>query len=164
MSEREHLGWQQYGEASLLLAAQISASGYKPDIILGIARGGLAPAGSLGYALSVKNIYIMNVEYYAGANERLDVPIMLPPYLQLADLEDRKLLIVDDIADTGDTLAMIRDFCAEKVAEVRTAVLYEKDASSVKCDYVWRRTNAWVEFPWDELSCASYAAAMGISI
>jgi hypoxanthine phosphoribosyltransferase len=68
---------------------QVAGSGYEPDIILAIARGGLIPAGSLGYALSVKNTFTMNVEYYTGVNSRLDVPVILPPYLDLVDLDDR---------------------------------------------------------------------------
>jgi len=58
------------------------------------------------------------------------------------------VLIVDDVADTGETLRMVRDFCAEHVAETRTAVLYEKSQSVVKCDYVWKRTDEWIAFPW----------------
>ena len=41
-------------------------------------------------------------------------------------------------------------FCEGKVAEVRTAVLYEKSHSVVQCDYVWRRTDLWINFPWSD--------------
>jgi hypoxanthine phosphoribosyltransferase len=58
------------------------------------------------------------------------------------------MLIVDDVADTGGTLEVVHDFATGKVAEVRTAVLYEKPRSVVKCDYVWRRTERWITFPW----------------
>ena len=53
--EREHPDWATYGKAARELAIQVAEDGYKPDIILAIARGGLFVAGSLGYALSVKN-------------------------------------------------------------------------------------------------------------
>ena len=43
---------------------------------------------------------------------------------------------------------MVHAFCAGKVANVRTAVLYEKPRSTVRCDYVWRRTDRWITFPW----------------
>jgi hypothetical protein len=42
----------------------------------------------------------------------------------------------------------VKDFCVGKVAEVRCAVLYEKPRSVVKCEYVWRETDKWIEFPW----------------
>ena len=130
------------------LARQIADDGYRPDIILGIARGGLIPAGSLGYALSIKNTYLINVEYYTDIDERLDVPVILPPYLELVDLEHSSVLIVDDVADTGHTLQMVYEFVSGKVEEVRAAVLYEKPRSVIKPEFVWRRTDLWINFPW----------------
>ena len=62
--ERETLTWESYGTAARDLAKIVAEDSYQPDIILAIARGGLFVAGSLGYALSVKNLYVMNVEYY----------------------------------------------------------------------------------------------------
>ena len=84
--ERETLDWGRYGSAARELAQIVADDNYQPDIILAIARGGLFVAGSLGYALSVKNLYVMNVEYYTGVEERLDVPVALPPYLDSIDL------------------------------------------------------------------------------
>jgi hypoxanthine phosphoribosyltransferase len=54
----------------------------------------------------------------------------------------------DDVADTGKTLELVRDFCAGYVAEVRTAVIYEMPQSIVACGYAWRRTDRWIDFPW----------------
>ena len=146
--EREHLDWATYGIAARQLAALVAEDGYRPDIILAIARGGLFVAGSLGYALSVKNLYVMNVEFYTGVDERLDVPTTLPPYLDKFDLTDSKMLIADDVADTGYTLRHVHDFCADVVGDVRSACLYEKPQSLIKCEYVWKRTDQWIEFPW----------------
>jgi hypoxanthine phosphoribosyltransferase len=146
--EREVLNWATYGAAARELAQIVADDGYQPDIILAIARGGLFVAGSLGYALSVKNLYVMNVEYYTGVDERLDVPIALPPYLDTVDLRDANVLIADDVADTGATLAYVHDFCQGAVADVRSAVLYEKSPSIIKCEYVWKRTDQWINFPW----------------
>src|SRR6478609_1103061 len=58
------------------------------------------------------------------------------------------LLVAGDGADTGATLALVKDFCEGKVAEVRCAVLYEKSRSTVRCEYVWSRTDLWIDFPW----------------
>ena len=124
--------------------------GYQPDMILAIARGGLFVAGSLGYALGVKNLYVMNVEYYTGVDERLDVPVMLPPYVDFIEMDETRILIADDVADTGHTLDFVGKFCEGKVAEVRSAVLYEKPQSVVQCDYVWKRTDRWIDFPWSK--------------
>jgi len=92
----------------------------------------------------------MNVEFYTGVDERLDVPVMLPPYVDFVDTNAARILVADDVADTGHTLEYVRSFCEGKVAEVRTAVVYEKPQSIVKCDYVWKRTDKWIEFPWSK--------------
>ena len=105
------------------------ADDYEPDMILSIARGGLLIGGAMGYALSVKNVYTMNVEFYTGVDERLEVPRILPPAPDFVDVSDARILIADDVADTGHTLRSVQLFCEGKVAEVRTAVLYEKSHS-----------------------------------
>jgi hypothetical protein len=145
---REQMRWGELGEATRELATSIADDGYVPDLILGIARGGLLVAGALSYALGVKNTFTMNVEFYTGVDERLPVPMILPPVPDLVDLHDSRMLIADDVADTGQTLALVKSFCAGQVGEVRTAVLYEKPRSIVSCDYVWRRTDLWIVFPW----------------
>jgi uncharacterized protein len=147
--DREILTWELFGTASREIAQQI-ADDYAPDMILSIARGGLLIGGALGYALAVKNVYTMNVEFYTGVDERLDVPRILPPAPDFVDLADARILIADDVADTGQTLRSVQQFCSGKVGEVRTAVLYEKSRSLVKCDYVWRRTDKWINFPWSD--------------
>lgn len=148
MPELEVLTWPLYGEACRSLAAEIAEDDYRPDLILSIARGGLLIAGSLAYALGVKNLHVMNVEYYTGKGERLEFPVILPPPLTLVDLEQARVLIADDVADTGATLEMVRDYVTPQVGEVRSAVLYQKSISTMKCDYVWKETDLWIDFPW----------------
>ncbi len=148
MDDLEVLTWPLYAEGVKALAQQVADHGYQPDLILSIARGGLIIAGSLSYALRVKNLHVINVEYYTGVNERLEFPVILPPPLNLVDLGHARLLVADDVADTGHTLALVRDFCLPQVAEVRCAVLYQKPHSVVACEYVWRYTDKWIDFPW----------------
>ncbi|HEY2429513.1 MAG TPA: phosphoribosyltransferase family protein [Acidimicrobiales bacterium] len=148
MDDLEVLTWPLYADGAKALAQAVADDGFRPDLILSIARGGLIIAGSLSYALRVKNLHVMNVEYYTGVNERLEFPVILPPPLNLVDLANARLLVADDVADTGHTLALVRDFCAPQVADVRCAVLYQKPQSVVECEYVWRRTNKWIDFPW----------------
>ncbi len=147
-TDREILSWPDFGVASRELAEQVHEDGYEPDLILSIARGGLLVGAALGYALDVKNTWTMNVEFYTGVDERLAVPMLLPPVPELVDLESARMLIADDVADTGETLRLVKDFCTGKVGEVRCAVLYEKSRSTVSCEYVWRRTDRWIVFPW----------------
>ena len=74
----------------------------------------------------------MNVEFYTGVDERLELPMILPPVPDLVDFAETRVLIADDVADTGATLQLVKEFCAGKVAEVRCAVLYEKPRSTVQ--------------------------------
>src|SRR5215475_3777489 len=148
MTEKEIMTWGELGAGSRWLAEAVAEDGYRPDMILGIARGGLLVAGGLGYALGVKNTFTMNVEFYTGIDERLEMPMILPPVPDLIDFADTRVLIADDVADTGATLKLVQEFCEGKVAEVRSAVLYEKSRSVVAADYVWRRTDRWITFPW----------------
>lgn len=146
--EREILTYEAFGAAATTLARAVRDDGFRPDLVLAIARGGLFIAGALGYALGVKNVHVMNVEFYTGIDERLPMPVVLPPVPEPVDLAGARVLVADDVADTGATLALVKDFCAAHVADVRCAVIYEKPASTVHCEYVWRHTDRWIDFPW----------------
>lgn len=151
LREREVLTYERFGEAIRELATQVHESGYRPDWIVAIARGGLVVGGAIAYALGHKNIATVNVEFYTGIDERLDVPVELPPVLDLDDLTNRTVLVVDDVADTGETLKLVVDKCRPAVADLRSLVLYEKPRSVVRADFVWRRTDRWINFPWSTL-------------
>jgi hypoxanthine phosphoribosyltransferase len=140
--------WEELGVGARDLALRVVNDGYRPDMVLSIARGGMLLGAALGYALGVKNTFTMNVEYYTGVDTRLEMPMLLPPVPDLVDFSDTRVLIADDVADTGATLALVKEFCTGKVAEARCAVLYEKPQSSIRCEYVWRRTDSWITFPW----------------
>ncbi|MDZ5661842.1 phosphoribosyltransferase family protein [Nocardioides sp. S-58] len=150
-NEREVLTYELFGTATRELAQEVADSGFEPDIVLAIARGGLALGMGLGYALAVKNISVVNVEFYTGVDQRLDVPIMLPPTPAAVDLSGLKVLITDDVADTGRTLELVHDFLSGHVSEARTVVVYEKPQSVIKPDYSWWRTERWIDFPWSSL-------------
>ena len=155
------MSWDDLGLGGRELAQAVYDDGYRPDMVLGIARGGLLVAGAIGYALGVKNTFTMNVEFYTGIDERLEVPMILPPVPDLVDFADFKVLVADDVADTGATLKLVQRFCEGKVAEVRCAVLYEKPRSIVSCEYVWRRTDRWIDFPW---SADEPVGALGLDL
>ena len=149
--DREDRTWELFGTATRELAEQIAASGWRPDIVLAVARGGLTVAGALSYALGVKNCGAINVEFYTGVDARLDVPVVLPPSLNLVEVTDLEVLVVDDVADTGHTLRLVREVLAQHVADARTAVLYHKPQSVIVPDYSWRSTDAWINFCWSLL-------------
>jgi hypoxanthine phosphoribosyltransferase len=158
---REILTYELFGTAVRELAQQVADDGYRPDLVLAIARGGLGLAMGLGYALEVKNLSAVNVEFYTGVDQRLDVPIMLPPTPDAVDLSGLKVLITDDVADTGRTLEIVQRYCEGHVAEARTAVVYEKPWTVIRPEYVWRRTDRWIDFPWSSQPPVTAAEATG---
>ncbi|AGW42160.1 xanthine-guanine phosphoribosyltransferase [Leifsonia xyli subsp. cynodontis DSM 46306] len=150
-TEREVLGWLEFGEASRHLAGEVVESGFEPNLVVAIARGGLMLAGAVSYALGVKACGALNVEFYTGFGERLPEPVMLPPMLDAAALDAKRVLLVDDVSDSGRTLAMVVDLIAASGAEVRTVCLYAKPRTVIVPDFVWRRTDRWITFPWSVL-------------
>jgi hypoxanthine phosphoribosyltransferase len=144
----EILTWGDFGVGSRLLATDIAASGFAPDLVLCIARGGLPVGGALAYALDVKNCAAINVEFYSGLGQQMEVPVVLPPTPALVDLAGLKVLLADDVADSGETLALVTELVRPHVAELRSAVLYKKSRSISEPDFFWRRTDQWIAFPW----------------
>lgn len=141
-----------------------------PDLVIAVARGGLVPAGSIAYALGVKAMGTMNVEFYTDIEETLPDPVVLPPLLDTSVLAGAKVLVVDDVADSGRTLQVVMNLLQQGVpspepdgaaserpaplriahlpSEARSAVLYTKPRSIIEPDYTWRRTDRWISFPW----------------
>lgn len=144
---REVLTWAAFGEAARELAAMV-VTDFEPDVVVAVARGGLVPAGAVSYALGTKAIGTLNVEFYTDIEQTLPDPVVLPPLLDSAALAGLKALVVDDVADSGRTLALVLDLVRSYGADARSAVLYAKPTSSIEPDYVWRRTGLWITFPW----------------
>src|SRR5438270_12323678 len=97
---RELLSWSDFGEGSRRLAQLVADTGYEPDIILAVARGGLLPAAAVAYALDVKNLFTMNIEFYTGDEERHDFPVMQPTLTDVIRLTVDSVLVPGDVADT----------------------------------------------------------------
>jgi len=146
--EREVLGWDEFGRASRELAQTIVDDGFEVEIVVAIARGGLLLAGSVAYALGIKSCGALNVEFYTGIGERLPDPIVLPPMLDEASLAGKRVLLVDDVSDSGRTLAMAVKMLEATGADVRSVVLYTKPGTVHEPHYTWRRTPLWITFPW----------------
>lgn len=145
---REILTWEQVGEATDVLAQEVADSGFDPKIIVAIARGGLIPAGALTYKLGVKLTDAINVEFYTDVETTRPDPILLAPMMDSASISNQRILIVDDVADSGRTLALVIKLLRGFGADVRSAVLYTKPSTIVQPDFTWKNTDRWIIFPW----------------
>jgi len=144
----EEVSWSDIDAMVEELARRITSEGFKPDVIVGILRGGIVPARVLADRLGVDEMASMEIKLYKGVGIRGERPYLRqPPTLPL---EDRNVLIVDDISDTGLTL----QFAVEVVRlylprEVKTATLYIKPWTDFIPDFYARSTERWVVFPWE---------------
>ncbi|KIQ16974.1 phosphoribosyltransferase [Rhodococcus sp. MEB064] len=145
---RETMTWDLFGTASRELTRTVVDSGFRPDIVIAVARGGLIPAGALSYAMGVKAAGTLNVEFYTEVEETLPDPVVLAPLLDTDAIVGKKLLVVDDVADSGRTLSLVVGLLNEHAAEVKSAVVYTKPRTIITPDFSWRETDLWIEFPW----------------
>jgi len=155
-SEREILTYELFGQAARELAQRIADDDFRPDAIIGIARGGLTLAGALGYALDIKMLGSLNVEFYTGEGTTLESPVVLPPTLDQDSLQGKSILLVDDVADSGRTLALVVRLLQAGGGEVRSVCLYSKPSTVIEPTYYWRATDKWIMFPWSSEGPVAY--------
>jgi hypoxanthine phosphoribosyltransferase len=149
--EHESLGWDEFGRAARELSTDVLRSGFDPQIVVAIARGGLLLAGAVAYALGVKSCGALNVEFYTGVDARLPEPVILAPLLDQESLAGKRVLVVDDVSDSGRTLAMVVALLGRTGAEVRSVCLYSKPGTVAEPDFTWKVTDRWIDFPWSVL-------------
>jgi hypoxanthine phosphoribosyltransferase len=146
-SELEILSYSEFGEGIRSLAEMLVEMNWIPDVILGVVRGGLFVSTALAYALDIKDVRHVNVEFYTDAGVTLPEPVLIGQPPHLADLAGKKVLVADDVADSGATLKFVRSMLPDE-AQVHVAVLYEKPFTVYEPDLAWRSTNRWIRFPW----------------
>ena len=140
--------WNQIYDMLLDLANKIQGDGYKPDVIIGIARGGLVPARILSDFLETPELAIIQIEYYVSIAQTRQEPILKRSLH--TQITDKKALLVDDVSDTGKSLQLAKNHLQQQGAkEIKTATLYAKPQTITKPDYCEKQTSHWIVFPWD---------------
>ncbi len=145
----ELVSWSEITRLAARLAEQIRSSGFHSDIIIAIARGGYVPARLLCDHLDQYNLTSIRITHYlAGAHRTRQARLAEALHV---DITGFKVLLVDDVDDSGDTLALAISHLREKhPAELKTAVLHHKRESVIVPDYYakklieWR----WLTYPW----------------
>ncbi|MFP3162144.1 MAG: phosphoribosyltransferase [Acidilobus sp.] len=148
------VSWDEIVEWSLGLGKVIESSGWTPDMVVAVARGGYVPARLLCDYLGVTDLVSLQSQHWVEAAKAAQKAIIRNAY----SIEARglKVLVVDDIVDTGETLALARDFVrAEwKPEEVRTAALqWISPIAKFKPDYYYIEVKdwTWFQYPWTRL-------------
>ena len=151
-----HLNWDDVQSLTETLAQKIVASGFKPDLIVAVSRGGFDPARILCDQLSIRKLASVQLEAYDGMVKRPEPIIVLPLNANVAGL---KVLIADDVSDSGASLLKAKEHIEEKGASlVRVATLHIKPWSSFVPDYYAESVDAWVVYPWELKECLTEVA------
>ena len=142
--------WQEAYALAEKVAEKITKDRYKPDLIIGIARGGWVPSMMLSDLLEVKDLLSVRVEHW-GATGKKDVKALLKYPLQ-TDLSGKKVLLADDLTDTGDSMLLALDEIKKHIPkEVRTATLIHKKQSRIEPGYYAQKRDKWqwIILPWN---------------
>jgi uncharacterized protein len=154
MSVFTEIGHDRFVADVRALAAAIAADGWRPAFLVGIGRGGLVPAVYLGHATGLP---VLSIDYSSGVPDFADA---LLATLGARAAAGERLLLVDDINDTGHTIAALRRALAEAGApagSVRVATLLDNVRSAERVHYAARTidravTKDWFVFPWEALA------------
>ena len=155
----ELVGWEEAADLSGVLAHRVRDSGYSPDIIVAIGRGGYVPARVVCDYMLHEKLTSIKIEHWGIAAEKKEKVTVVFPLS--TDISDLKVLIIDDVTDTGETLVAAADYISSLgPAEIRTGVLHHKECSVYEPDFYakyvekWR----WIIYPW-----ALYEETFGFS-
>jgi hypoxanthine phosphoribosyltransferase len=143
------ISWSEVERLCQRLAGLVRESGYRPDLVIAIGRGGYVPARLMCDWLHIMGLTSIKIEHYlSGANRQEEAVIRYP---LKADIRGLRVLVVDDVNDTGDTLEAAKQHLQTfHPGEIRTAVMHHKAATRFEVDYYagkiikWR----WLVYPW----------------
>jgi hypoxanthine phosphoribosyltransferase len=141
--------WNQIYGALLKLAEAIRKSGFEPDVIVGVSRGGWIPARIISDLLENPKLANVTADFYVGIAETKHEPSITQPIS--ASVKTKKVLVVEDLADTGKSLKLVNSHLKKHGAsEIRVATIYYKPWSITVPDYYEKETRRWIIFPWEQ--------------
>jgi hypoxanthine phosphoribosyltransferase len=148
------VSWNEIVEWSRGLARKIKESGYKPTVIIAVARGGYVPARLLCDFLGVENLLSIQSQHWTEAAKAAERAVIKFPYK--VDLRGHRALLVDDIVDTGETLLLAKDYVLSewKPDDLKIAALqWISTVAKFKPDYYFLEVKEWTwfQYPWTRL-------------
>ncbi len=149
--------WDQVYDMVIQLAKEVKASSFKPEVIVGVSRGGWPPARIMSDLLENDNLANMKVVFYKDIGVRNRKPVITQPVTSA--VKGKKVLVVDDVSDSGHSLRVVSSHLREKGARgVKFCTLYLKPQSVFVPDYYARQTRKWIIFPWERLEAVRLIA------
>ncbi|HOJ92837.1 MAG TPA: phosphoribosyltransferase [Dictyoglomaceae bacterium] len=140
--------WEEIYELCLDIADKIKKIRFEPEIIVGIARGGWIPARILSDLLGNSYTANLKIDFYRGVGETKEKPVITQTVSTI--VEGKKILISDDVADSGKSLKVAQEHLEQcGASQVKIATIFYKPWSIVKPDFYIKETEAWIVFPWE---------------
>ena len=142
--------WDQIYDMLIELAKRVKDSGFRPDLIIGVSRGGWAPARIMSDLLENANTASIRIEFYLAPGVTARKPVISQAIM--VPVKGVNVLVVDDVSDTGESLKVAvehLDVCGAKA--IKTATLFYKPQSIFKPDFFIVQTEQWIIFPWERL-------------
>jgi uncharacterized protein len=133
-----NMDWDTFTEETKKLGEKID---YTPDCIIGIARGGVIPAVLLSKQLKIKDMYVLKVR--VEGNER---KVMAEVF---TDISNKKVLVVEDMLESGKTMMVVKQYLESKGANVKTACLYVMPHTEIKPEFYLKEIQKVEHFPWE---------------
>lgn len=129
-----------------LLAKDVKQK-FKPDVVLAIARGGMTLGHFLAEALEMRELYSLNSIHYEETHKLDSIKVFNIPDLNHA----QKILIVDDIIDSGETMIEIKRILSERYPHLKlqVATVFYKEGALLRPDFAAREATEWIDFFWD---------------
>jgi hypoxanthine phosphoribosyltransferase len=123
-------------------------------VIVGVSRGGWPPARIMSDLLQNPNLANMKVEFYKDIGVTMIKPRVTQPVTSV--VKRKKVLVVDDVSDTGKSLQVVVDHLHRKGArQIKVCTIYMKPHSVFKPDFYTKRTSKWIIFPWERFEAIS---------
>ena len=142
---RSYYGYESF--LSDVKSLAISVRGFGPDAIVAVARGGVGVGQFLSEALNVRELLCINSIHYDAEMKLDSIKIYNYPDLKRA----KRVVIVDDIIDSGDTMKTILEELQALYPEVafKTAALFQKKSAVLEADFWVNEATEWIDFFWE---------------
>jgi len=144
-----YVSWERAVDLCYKLATMVAHSGFRPDAIIAVLRGGVVPALIVSDVLGVDGFYAVRARHWGVLKEAFEKPII--EQLPQGRLEGARILVVDEVADTGKTLdSVVEQLKRLNPSEIRTAVVHLKPTSRHKPSYYAESLDRWlwIFYPW----------------
>ena len=143
---KKYYSYEEFRDDTKELIKRVES--FKPEAIVGIARGGLTLSHCMAEGLNLREVQTIRTELYDGSCKREDISLF-----GVCDFKNlKRVIVLDDIADSGETLKAIMSYLELnfKDIEFQSATLFYKQTSIYEPDFWINEAKEWIEFFWEK--------------